>query len=261
MSEINWLTATEELERFFQERYDEVQIYLDLLRSVELATREGNPRFAGTDDTVSVSQVRILSSNLYLQLYNLVEATVTKCLESVSDAVENLGLKPADLSESMRKEYVKSLARTNVEMGAEKRLQATMELCDALLEQLPIVGFEVVAGGGGNWDDQEIEKLCKRLGFSFELSREARKGAKTHVRDDLNSLKLVVNRRNGLAHGSLSFVDCGSEMLFTDMENLARTIGIYLSEFVDAVVYFLNFEIAEHASRRACFSETNGSFR
>lgn len=62
---------------------------------------------------------------------------------------------------------------------------------------------------------------------------------KRHVRDDLGSLALVKNRRNGLAHGSLSFVECGGEMQYDDMESLTLAIGNYLDEVVESFVDFI----------------------
>ncbi|MGV0346472.1 MAE_28990/MAE_18760 family HEPN-like nuclease [Corynebacterium sp. HMSC05C01] len=248
LSETNWLETTDDLEQFFQERYEEVQSYLVLLKNVETAKQLGAPTFKGTGQIITASQSQILTSNLYLQLYNLVEATVTKCIDAVSEVVDAFALRPEDMPENMLREWVKSQARTNVEMGADKRLKAALRVCETLINRLPVGRFDLSVGGGGNWDDKAIEALCKRLGFQFALSTEAKRDAKRPLKNNLGSLKLVMDRRNGLAHGSLSFVDCGGEMLYEDMERLVTCVGIYLSELVDAFVYFLNFEIVERES-------------
>ncbi len=60
-----------ELSTFFGERLAEIEAYVDLLQNVEDATRQGAPRFKGTDASITTDQKKILNSNLYLQLYRL----------------------------------------------------------------------------------------------------------------------------------------------------------------------------------------------
>ena len=105
---------TAELRQFFDERFVEVEAYLVFLETIEDASRSGPPRIADVDVTITATQQKILYSNLYLQLYNLVEATVSRCLEAVSSAaVSNSGnWQAADLNESLRREWVRA-ARTS----------------------------------------------------------------------------------------------------------------------------------------------------
>lgn len=242
----SWLVVlTSDLEAFFSERRDEVRAYLELLKNIEEETKAGVPRLARTQRSITPDQAKILISNLYLQLYNLVEATVTSCLKTVTDEVQARGILPSELSWEMRREWTKSVARTHEEMGPEKRLEAALDLSSQLMGQLPLSEFRIDSGGGGNWDDTAIEKLFSRLGASSMVSADTMTSAKRHIKDDLGSLALVKNRRNGLAHGSLSFVDCGGEMLYPDMERLTETVIAYLSEVVQSFVDFADGHLTD----------------
>ncbi|MGV0379995.1 MAE_28990/MAE_18760 family HEPN-like nuclease [Corynebacterium lehmanniae] len=228
-----------DLRSFYLERYSEVETYLDLLKGLEDETRHGVPRLAKTGTTISPQQTKILTSNLYLQLYNLVEATVTRCLQAITAEIQVQGIAPIELSLELRREWTRAVARTHEELGPEKRLKAALKLSDQLVDQLAVAKFEIDPGGGGNWDDKAIEELFSRLGAEPIFSADAKTSVKRHVRDDLGSLALVKNRRNGLAHGSLSFVECGGEMQYDDMESLTLAIGNYLDEVVESFVDFI----------------------
>ncbi|MBX3079069.1 MULTISPECIES: MAE_28990/MAE_18760 family HEPN-like nuclease [Micrococcales] len=237
--------ATIDLAPFFEERYEEIEAYLSFLQNVEDAAREGTPRLRGTDAPITTEQKKILNSSLYLQLYNLVEATVLRCLEAVVAAVEEAERRPSELSIGLRTEWVRSIARTHSDLGPDKRLQAALDLCEQLLQQMPVKGFKIEPGGGGNWDDSSIEKICERVGCGLTLSPDVLEAAKRHIRDDMGALKLVKNRRNGLAHGSLSFVDCSDGVTVAELKVLATAVGDYLREAVGCFVSFIQVEIAK----------------
>lgn len=54
------------------------------------------------------------------------------------------------------------------------------------------------------------------------------------VRNDLGSLALIVELRNALAHGRLSFVDCGQDDSAAELKVLARRVAGYLREVIGA---------------------------
>ncbi len=58
----------------FQERLDEIEDYFAFLNRVDTQIQERSPERPSTE------QQRILFSTVYLQLYNLIEATMSECL-------------------------------------------------------------------------------------------------------------------------------------------------------------------------------------
>lgn len=107
---------TSELLAFFEERLTEITDYAELLTDVEKAARSGPPKIVGASSVISTSQQRILYSSVYLQLYNLVEATVSRCVEAVAQAAADGAWRPDDLNQEMRREWVRSSARTHVDL-------------------------------------------------------------------------------------------------------------------------------------------------
>ncbi len=237
----------------FQERLAEVETYLEFLSTMEEQARRGPPRIEGAVQPISAQQQRILYSCVYLQLYNLVEATMSRCIEAVVDATKGSGQwRPGDLSDALRREWVRAIARTHETMGSEKRLESALVLCDHLVASLPVGGFEIDKGGGGNWDDVAIEVISRRLGFQLVVSSPVYRAVKKPVRDDLGPLALVKKLRNRLAHGSISFAQCAEDVTVDRLVDLKDKTVAYLKEVVSCfTLYTDSFEYLLPAKRPA----------
>lgn len=222
----------EPLEKTFNERLQEIEAYLDLLEALEQQARQGAPKIG--EAPITAQHQKILYSSLYLQLYNLVEATATWCIEAVERATsENENWLPGDLSAELRREWIRATARTHAELSVKHRLATTMALGDRLIEAKPIAAWEVDKGGGGNWDDAALEAMAKRLGCRLDFDSEVKAAIKRKIRDDKSPLALVKHLRNKLAHGSMSFTECGDNVTVTDLRDLTERAARYLRAVVE----------------------------
>ncbi len=211
-----------------EERLREVEAYLIFLRSIEQATKAGPPKLVGSQEPITAEQQRILYSSVYLQLYNAVEATITRCLDFVTiGALNNRKPKPGELSERLKKVWVQEFARTHVDLTPEHRLESALSLCNHLVEKLPVASFKITKGGG-NWDDTEIEAVSKRLGCTLAVPVEAYSAAKRPFRNEMNALGLIKWLRNQLAHGEISFAQCSEGVTVDELERLTRLTSDYL---------------------------------
>ncbi len=219
----------------FDNRLKEIDIYLELLDAIDIEIKEGKTPRIGIR-TITVEQQKILYSSVYLQLYNLVESTITRCLEAVSFATsENKQWFPKDLSDKLRREWVRYVANTHEELSYDNRLEAALKLCEHLVEALPITSdFNIAKGEGGNWDDVAIHKISNRLGLSLRISREVEINIKRAFRDDQGALAFIKSLRNKLAHGNLSFVECGENVTVADLHKLKDLTALYLREVVNS---------------------------
>lgn len=219
----------------FEERLQEINSYLEFLEGVEAEARSGPPRLGSDGVLITTQQQRILYSGVFLQLYNLVEATVVRCLDSVTEiALVTGSWSPGDLTAELRREWVRVTARTHADLNYENRLENALILCDQFVDALPVNGFKLEKGGGGNWDDSAIEAITVRLGFQLSVSEQVYRDIKRPFRDDLGPLALVKKFRNSLAHGSISFAECGENLTARELRDLTRRTADYLREVVDA---------------------------
>lgn len=226
------------LDRPFLERIGEITTYLDLLAEFELQIQNGPPK-VGNGPVISATQQRILYSSVYLQLYNLVESTITKCLEAVCFAISSGGRwRPSDLSAELRREWVRHLARTHTDLNYEHRLDSSLQMCGHLIEALPVGKMEIEKGGG-NWNDQEIYRFANRLGCHLHISASVNEAVKKPFRDERGALSLIMQLRNDLAHGSVSFGECGAGVTVNDLRELNEKTVQYLSEVVASFKQFI----------------------
>lgn len=240
-----------ELYHAFDERKSEVEAYLDFLKSLADCAQYGPPKFENAEQAISTQQQKILYSSVYLQLYNLVESTVTSCIEAVSTtAVQTGSWYVKDLTETLRSQWVRSIGRTHVELNFENRFRAAMELCNHLIEQRPLTELLIEKGGGGNWDDAEIENISKRIGFELNVSNPIYQNVKRPFKDGKGALQLVKSLRNDLAHGSISFAECAHEVTVSELCDLKDNTVNYLYEVVaNFVGYLERFEYLVPDSR------------
>ena len=231
---------TDTLSQTFEERLQEIEAYLDLLEALERQVQTGPPLIGGA--TITTQQQKILYSCVYLQLYNLVEATVNWCIDAVcAAATDNERWRPSDLSEDLRREWVRSTARTHLsDLTIEHRLQSAVELCDHLIQARPISEWKIARGQGGSWDDNAIKSITDRLGCQLQISRAVLEGIKRPIRDDKGPLTLVKDLRNSLAHGSLSFVECGDNVTARELKEIKDRTAGYLREVVAAFSTYIN---------------------
>lgn len=223
-----------QLRSAFDERLEEIEAYLELLEGVEREVSSGTPRLGESGPVITARQQRILYSSVYLQLYNLVEATITKCLDAVCAAAMNGGKwKPGDLSTELRKEWVRFTARTHIALTDENRLRHALELVEQLVQALPVTKLQVERSGG-SWDDEQIEGVTTRIGLRLQISQPVYQGIKRKIRDEKGALGLIAGLRNNLAHGSLSFAECGEGVLVAELRDLKDRASLYLGEVVDA---------------------------
>jgi MAE_28990/MAE_18760-like HEPN len=228
------------LEAAFDERLSEVEAYLRFLDELEAAAQGGAPRFGPAGNPLSPLQTQILRAGVFVQLYNLVEARMTRCLDALASATWNGAWRAADLTPSFRREWVKVVVAANKEMNAENRLKYAVTLVDLIVRAEPLQEFKLEKGGGGNWNDSNIEGMLKRVGLRLRLSPTVRAAAKRKFRDDLGPLSLVVKLRNDLAHGTISFAECGENETVVGLREISGTTAIYLRTVVRAVEDFID---------------------
>lgn len=232
----------------FEERLQEITDYLAFLDLVQQQVQAGAPRVGDSDVPITATQQKILCSSVYLQLYNLVEATITRCIEAVSEAAMGEGRwKPHDLSAILRREWVRHTARTHDELNVDNRLTSAVAMCEQVIQSMPINDFQIEKGGGGNWDDNEIENFVRaRLGLTLNIAGPIYTDIKRHVCNDKGTMEWIKSRRNDLAHGSLSFAECGANTTVSELRLLAdrtanylREVVVQVSEFIDASEFLI----------------------
>lgn len=129
-------------------------------------------------------------------------------------------------------------------------MKYAVALVDLLVRAEPLREFKLERGGGGNWNDNNIEGMLEKVGLQLRLSPTVRAAARRKFRDDLGPLALVVKLRNDLAHGSISFAECGENETVVGLREISASTAMYLRTVVRAVEQFIDrHEFLDEARR------------
>lgn len=241
MSGVGTLRETKVL---FRGRCADIIRHLDLIRSAEI----GLLRWEGAGAIVrhlSAQDQHVLKAGVFLHLYNLVEATLTSLLDAVVDAAALDNAPYADLTPEWRGLWRRTAAQIDGESpGLGVVLSSLERLCDSLLSGETVRVDPTF--NGGNLDSRSIKENLARFGVRLELSDSLRQRVERRVVDDMGVLHLIKVKRNGLAHGELSFRECGQSVAVADLRSWAATTMLYLRAVIsqtDAFVVRRGFRI------------------
>ncbi|AOA58186.1 MAE_28990/MAE_18760 family HEPN-like nuclease [Acinetobacter larvae] len=228
----------------FNDRVSDIESYFELVHNIELAISTGNAvlRFNDNNYMIQPEQQKILYSSIYLHLYNLIESTISSLIKAIErhatlgiDGQLNL------LTEKMRKLYVTSVTAPYELLNNEKRLEKAILLFEQVLNLKPF-DIKIPLGGGGNWDVSEISKLSNNIGVEIRLSGSLRQKVMQPFRDDKAPIRLIKEIRNKLAHGSISFTECGNNHVASDFRRLIDIVKDYLGYIIDQYDAYINYQ-------------------
>lgn len=202
---------------------EETYLLINFIANVE---PHRNQPIRNTDDGrelfVSQEMQCAFKAQFLMILYNIVESTVCDCLNFFYDSIADDELTFAELSDEMRamwKEYLKRTSNPNFQ-------KSDTELMDMTIR------FESLAINiSGSLDMRKIIDVFSKHGCRLEeINRDKYS----------NSFLVVKNKRNNLAHGNISFSECGSNYMISDLKKFKEDILIVLQELVNQAKEYIS---------------------
>ncbi|MCL2527546.1 MAG: MAE_28990/MAE_18760 family HEPN-like nuclease [Defluviitaleaceae bacterium] len=208
----------------YNERVAEIDFYYDALGQLDTEITEAIG-VAGKEIARYKHDIflKISKANALLMIYNLVESTVLNGMEEIYDKVQDSGAtfstvrkELQDIWFSYKFEQVYRQPEANYVSYKSKALEIvnSIMLCEPIdlnRDALPI---------SGNLDADRIFKVCNSHGIEYKPDKACKGGKR---------LEDVRIKRNGLAHGNLSFAECGREYSLKDLIEIKEHAYIFLS--------------------------------
>ena len=213
------------LDSHFAQRKDDVDAHfrcLDFINKVE--SHKHKPvvdTTSGKELYVDLQMQCCMKAQTLLLLYNMVESTICECLNYIYDAVADDGLLYSDLTDKMRRMWNASCRRAK---GPEKDLDEAAKM--------PLkVRFQTLAiNTSGSIDIRKIYEAFDDHGCAIAEEKRDECG---------NSFLTVKGKRNLLAHGNVSFSQCGSNYLYEDLVKMKGDITTFLQIVIDVTKEFV----------------------
>jgi hypothetical protein len=202
----------------FEVRKQEIERYFQFLKISPSITE------------IDVELEKTLKANGFLLLYNLLEATVRKAIEEVHDSFNLDKLKYKELIEEIQTLWI-TYKYNNFDSKKANFIQETIE---------KIVDDEVNIDYADFVKKRKANDLSGNVNADIVLELSDKYKFDKNKRVEGKNLDLIKRRRNLLAHGNISFTDCGKNYSIQDMLKYKQEVFLYLQEFLTNIEKFIN---------------------
>lgn len=179
--------------------------------------------------------INILKSNVSLMIYNIIEFTVSSLIDCIYDEIRMQNLSYLDVNQSIRTMWRKVILKATKDTKAtfDTFLKKNEEIIDYILSNRPLNMRARDCMPGGNLDGVSIKETFAAHGIRIKTNSQ-------NYRPDI--LENIKEKRNNLAHGSVSFVDAVRNNSIIDISTNADFIISFLEELIATVEEFINNE-------------------
>ena len=228
----------------FDKRKSEVEIYFDILQTIEL----DKPKLTSFDilenrqqEIIFDSQrINIFRASAFLLLYNLVESTVFNSVISIFDAINserhNPKLKFNDVIDEVKLYWIDNIYKHDETIQKITVVRKFKELADKIFNESLLLASNYIKYGG-SLDALKIKETAEALGLRVEyLTNGYRKD--THG----EALKDVKQKRNWLAHGEKSFAEIGQDYTYQRLDEWRNYIIEHLEKYIVSIEDYISTE-------------------
>lgn len=190
----------------FDERVQEIDLYFAAIKELD----QGSTNQTTEAPYFNSEFIKILKANTLLMIYNLVESTVMGGILEIYDKLKQEGLTYSGVRKEIKDIWFSYKFRQVYDQQAHYNSYKgkALEIVNSILTGEVIELDRKAAAISGNLDAQQIRNVCNEHGISFQTDEASRGGI---------VLETVKDRRNDLAHGMLSFAECGRDYSIKDL--------------------------------------------
>ncbi|RDB07490.1 MAE_28990/MAE_18760 family HEPN-like nuclease [Runella aurantiaca] len=200
--------------------------YLTMLRDIEQGAKlihNGNQR------DIDSNLFKVLKANTFLFLYNLIESTIRRSIEFIHITINNESIKYQEAIDEIQKIWILYKHRNFKEHGSDR----IHEIMNLIIEEVIDVEYDKFIKKNksndlsGNVDALKVRNLSNK--YKFEENRRVA-GAR---------LVRIKSLRNNLAHGNVTFVDCGKDYVHSDLLIFKKETNLFLKEFLTKIEKYI----------------------
>lgn len=214
----------------FGRRVEEIECYFAALKALE----EKSPRSLN-EPYFNNEFVKTLKANTIIIIYNLVESTVTGALTEIYGKIKEDKLTYSDVNAKIQQIWFSFKFRQVYDQHSHyiSYKDQALKIIESLLNKEVIELDRKATSISGNLDAQKIRNICREHGISFVPPRKSQGG---------KQLERVKSLRNELAHGSLSFAECGRDLTYQDLIQIKNETIYFLKGFLEGIKTYYDEE-------------------
>lgn len=171
--------------------------------------------------------IKVFKANVFLLLYNLAESSIKQSLTEIYDTISSENLTYQNVSDEVKKIWIAQNHDNFRNQGTENIFIAINQLATEIIN----IDFDSNKVISGNIDSRKIREFSIKLGFSDRTHRNANNG---------NRLHQVKTQRNNLAHGNISFAECGRNYGIEQLRDTKKEVILYLRSILRNIKRYLD---------------------
>lgn len=201
----------------FKNRVREIELYFSLLESIDekdallFFPKKKSHRYKSHDKEL----IKVLKANMFLLLYNLCESSIRQAINEIYDKISSETLKYDEVIDEIKVIWILEKHNNFKNTAARNILNAINVMANDLID----IKFDPSSLISGNIDSRKITEFSVKYGFPVSVHKNAKNG---------NRLHLVKTQRNLLAHGNVSFAECGRNYTVNDLRVTKKEVILYL---------------------------------
>lgn len=201
----------------FNDRISEISLYYEALKSLYDTKAEQNNGQKYYDDDF----LKILKSNALLMIYNLVESTIMGGITEIYDDLRQHGVTYRQVRQEIQNIWFVFKFNQVYDKNAHYNSyrEKAVEIINSILTDEILTLDRKATNISGNLDAEKIRQVCNEHGITYQIDPSCRGGI---------VLSDVKEKRNNLAHGTISFVECGRDYTIDDLEKTKDQTILFL---------------------------------
>ncbi len=208
----------------FEKRENEIKLYIDFITFLE---SDNQIYSIVNNEGISKTELRrIFLSNTYLLMYNLVESTIRNSIQEIYDHFIANNITFDLLKNEIRKTILGGFKRKNP--------HKIMDQIQNIASDIITISFDPDKISDGNIDALKIREIAKKYCFSDSTDYSKCKNGE--------KLLEIKNKRNNLAHGIVSFSECGRDISISDLKIAFKETSAYLEGLLNNIGDYLSTE-------------------
>lgn len=216
----------------FQERVVEIEEYLKLLAilshtSAQIHLDRKRPK------RVNNIAIKTMKASCFLMLYNLVESSIRGSMATLYEKMNSDERSLNDFDSYIKDIWIDQNFKNMEPLSANQSSYRDLvrKMIQNIIDTNSLFFDAKKINISGNLDAKAIRKLFAQHKISTVTHYRAFGGAE---------LKTVKDQRNSLAHGDISFADCGQQYTVSDIESIKKQTVTYLRSSLKNVVKYID---------------------
>ena len=207
----------------FEERVREVDSFFKILNRMEkpdaaFLTKTSRGR---RKTRIDPDGFTMMKASVFLIMYNMVEGAVRSSFDVFYETIRSEGLQLDKLGSELIDIWIEQQFRVPDSHSASRRTyqKVARKLIEEVVKHSVVDLTQEGPHFSGNLDATQIRRVYKKHGVRTAPHHGARGG---------RGLEIVKEKRNALAHGSESFLECGREYTVKQLEVIKRDTVIFV---------------------------------